>query len=106
MKDLFGEAPIQPPPSGQRGPKGGKHYTRPNGYASMPGTGPAGETCGSCKYACRQRNYSGNKYWIKCELRRALWTSGRGSDILAGSPACEKWQQVPQSSAHDAEQRK
>lgn len=28
--------------------QGGKNYVRPAGYAAMPGTGPEGETCGSC----------------------------------------------------------
>lgn len=81
--DLFGS---------DKPPKRGKHYTQPKGYAGKPGTGPEGETCGSCKHCDRQTNYSGNKRWIKCELARAKWTGGRGSDILARAPACDKWQ--------------
>lgn len=34
----------------------------------------------------------GGKSYIKCELRRETWTHGEGTDILAGSPACSKWE--------------
>lgn len=64
----------------------GKHYVQPRGYAHFPGTGPAGETCGSCKY-----NVSFGR-WHKCELARAIWTGGRGSDILVRAAACSKWE--------------
>jgi len=88
MKDLFGDAPEQSQPTTRgRGPKGGKHYVQPKGYAAMPGTGPTDETCGSCKFAVRGRR------WLKCELIRARWTHGRGTDILARTPACSKWQE-------------
>lgn len=91
-RDLFGEIPpgaAQRAPG--RGPQGGKHYTRPNGYAARPGSGPAGETCGSCTHACRHTTYSNKKRWLKCALVQKNWTHGRGSDILAGSPACSQW---------------
>lgn len=66
--------------------KRGKHYVQPRGYAHYPGGGPEGETCGSCKHIVRSRRYR------KCGLIRAIWTRGPGSDILAGSPACSKWE--------------
>jgi len=97
--DLFGDVP-QPLTHSKCGPKGGKHYTRPNGYAGAPGRGPAGETCGSCAHICRQGNYSGSKRWLKCALAKGKWTNGRGSDILARSPACEKWQSSNKGDAH------
>jgi hypothetical protein len=56
-----------------------------NGYYSTPGSGPKGETCGSCKFAV------GRKY-KKCELAKEIWTHGTGSDIRLKSPACHKWQ--------------
>ena len=58
-------------------------------YADVPGTGPAGETCKSCKH------YGGkemSRVYRKCELTRASWTSGSGTDVLAGAPACSKWE--------------
>ncbi len=60
-------------------------------YADVPGTGPAGETCKSCKHIYRNRM---SKTYLKCELTRASWTGGPGTDILAGAPACSKWEAV------------
>lgn len=65
--------------------KRSKHYVQQRGYAAPPGTGPAGETCGSCEHIVRGRKYR------KCELIRAKWTHGPGTDILARAPACSKW---------------
>jgi hypothetical protein len=64
-----------------------------NGYAAQPGTGPADKRCADCKHKRSMGNY-GSKSWIKCELRRATWTSGEGTDILARSPACSKFEQI------------
>lgn len=69
-------------------PKRGKHYVQQRGYAGKPGTGPAGETCGSCKFRTEVRHA---RAYPKCELNRAKWTGGKRSDILVRSPACEKW---------------
>ena len=72
------------PPSALLGTK-----VRRRGHAGNPGRGPAGETCGSCQsYATNQ--YHG-KAWRKCELARANWTHGPGSDIRKKDPACEFW---------------
>ncbi|MGH8326882.1 MAG: hypothetical protein ACRET2_08985 [Steroidobacteraceae bacterium] len=89
--DLFGPIPagFARPSTRGRGPQGGKHYVTPRGYAAPPGTGPAGETCGSCKHCGRMRQA---KRWIKCLLMRARWSHGRATDILARSPACSKWE--------------
>lgn len=64
----------------------GKHYIEPRGYYQPPGTGPEGETCGSCKHIVRGRR------WLKCELSRCRWTHSRGTDILSKAPACRKWE--------------
>lgn len=61
----------------------------PHGHAYHPGTGPAGETCGSCKHLYRNRMA---KTYLKCELARAIWTGGRASDVRARDPACKKWE--------------
>ena len=86
MRDLFGEAPDQPMPGTRRGPKGGKNYVRQRGYAAMPGTGPAGETCATCKNCARFRK------WAKCRLIERKWTGGRATDVLMRSPACSRWE--------------
>lgn len=71
--------------------KRGKHYVQPRGYADHPGTGPAGETCKSCKHIHRNQQA---KVYLKCELTRACWTGGGKTDIRAGSPACSKWEKA------------
>ena len=62
-----------------------RHYIQQRVYAAPPGTGPSGETCGSCEHIWRSEKYR------KCNLMRACWTSGPRTDILARSPACSKW---------------
>lgn len=84
--DLFGEVP-EPITAPGRGPKGGKHYTKPRGYVMPPGTGPSGETCGSCKHMAGR----GGRF-RKCRLTEAIWTHGPRTDVLARSPACSKWE--------------
>lgn len=59
------------------------------GYYAPPGTGPVGETCKSCRHA--HPNRQSKTYW-KCELMRQVWTGGRKTDILVGSPACKGWE--------------
>lgn len=72
-------------------PARGKHYVQPRGYFAPPGTGPAGETCRTCKHRVVSGTGSG-KTFPKCGLNRAKWTSGRGSDILVSAPACRVWE--------------
>ncbi len=83
MKDLFGIEIDRP----QK--KGPKRYSWTRAYAAEPGTGPEGESCKTCNF------YSLIHYsrdYRKCGLRVASWTHGPGSDILASSPACSKWE--------------
>lgn len=88
MTDLFG-LPVPPPPpmrvdsNGREKPR--RKPTPRNGYAGTPGCGPKGETCRSCRHIC-------GHMFKKCNLRSATWTRGYGSDILARSPACQKWE--------------
>lgn len=67
-----------------------RNPTVKNGYAAPPGTGPEGKTCGDCAHK-RSMTNTGTKRWIKCELRRATWTGGEGTDILAGTAACNRF---------------
>ena len=60
-------------------------------YADVPGSGPHGETCGSCKHARRMGNV-GKKTWAKCRRMQARWTSGAATDIRLRTPACRKWE--------------
>lgn len=69
-------------------PVRGKHYIQPRGYADRPGTGPEGQTCGSCKHIQRGRR------WAKCALSRACHTGGRRTDVLARAAACSKWEKA------------
>jgi len=56
------------------------------GYARRPGTGPEGQTCGTCaNVVCK--SYSRNYY--KCGLVKT--TGGPATDIRLSSPACELW---------------
>ena len=84
--DLFGAMPPGQPTTPGRGPEGGKHYTLPKGYAGRPGTGPAGKRCKDCDNYVRCPG--GARSYPKCSLTQPNWTRGRGSDILARSPAC------------------
>lgn len=95
MRDLFGNVVTEEQARELlRRERPGKPRKRspdpePAGYAGLPGTGPAGETCGSCKHLFRNRRA---KTYLKCALAQWKWTGGRKSDILARSPACEKWE--------------
>lgn len=62
---------------------------KPQGHAWTPGTGPAGETCGTCKH-CYANELA--KTYYKCLLTRAFWTGGRKTDIRKRDPACKMWE--------------
>lgn len=57
-------------------------------YAGHPGAGPAGKCCRDCAHYCRTRSGSSHVY-RKCALIKHRWTNGAGTDIKAGTPACE-----------------
>ena len=85
--DLFADVVTAPPPPPPGIDK--RHVTQRKGYAAQPGTGPAGETCKSCKHIARIRRSS---TYIKCGLARERWTHGGGTDILTKAPACHYWE--------------
>lgn len=60
------------------------------GHIAPPGTGPEGETCGSCKHKVAKGGVAG--HFLKCELNRARWTGGYGTDIRARDAACRLWE--------------
>jgi hypothetical protein len=55
-------------------------------YAARPGSGPPGETCGSCKHRVLRKS----RFW-KCGILRGAWTRGNETDIRPTSPACVLW---------------
>jgi hypothetical protein len=87
-RDLIGQiipdAPAEHDGAQKRKP------TQPKGYAARPGSGPAGETCGTCAHYLRVEG--GNRAFPKCALMRRHWTHGPGSDIRRAAAACEKWE--------------
>lgn len=60
--------------------------------AARSGTGPAGETCGTCRHLVGVHHHNGR--YLKCGLVRHAWTHGAGSDIRAKWEACAEWQPV------------
>lgn len=60
--------------------------------AARSGTGPAGETCRTCRHCVRLPHSS--KTFLKCGLCERQWTHGPGSDIRARWPACKFWERV------------
>ena len=66
---------------------GGAGRKMGDGHAGTPGTGPSGETCGTCKYlACHRPN---KKRYYKCGIGNI--THGPATDIRLKDPACEHY---------------
>jgi hypothetical protein len=84
MKDLFGNEMRKPVPAA-----GKRRATKAKGYAAPPGSGPASETCKSCRHLARI-TYS--KTYLKCRLIQTFWTRGPGTDVRAAAPACRLWE--------------
>jgi hypothetical protein len=61
---------------------------RTNGTPYPVGSGPAGETCRTCRHLCRV-----NGRYLKCKLMQRFWTGGPGTDIRAKWSACKAWEQ-------------
>lgn len=79
MNDLWNQ-PMKPAPKAKRG--------QAKGNAAPIGSGPMGQTCGSCAHSYRRAG--GSKTFHKCRLVKA--TGGPGSDIRLKWPACSRWQ--------------
>ncbi len=61
---------------------------------ALLGSGPDGETCGTCLHALLTRSRGGSRFY-KCGVMRAHWTSGAGTDIRLKWPACSHWEGIP-----------
>lgn len=86
-RDLFGNEIREPAPAAVERAK--RKGTPANGYAGRPGSGPQGETCGTCRNLVRKVL---SKNYYKCGLVRQFWTGGRGSDVLVKAEACSRWE--------------
>ena len=90
MSDLFPQLGLPPMTDAERKRTRRRLSQRPRGYAALPGTGPEGETCGSCKHI--RRSDTGIRIYPKCNLNRAAWTASQRTDIRVRWPACAKWE--------------
>lgn len=68
--------------------RGAKTY---NGHAAMPGTGPLGETCKTCKWLSGRQG--GRKTFYKCALMRHKWSMTPATDIRLSDLACNRWEE-------------
>lgn len=66
----------------------------PNAYAAMPGSGPQGRKCKECGNYVRQYSRT-QRSFPKCGMVKS--TSGKGTDILANSPACHWFAEAAES---------
>lgn len=87
-KDLFGNPVPRKEVKFTRTGKVKRKSAAPQGHAWQPGSGPAGETCGTCKHMVRRHMA---RTYIKCGLVKEHWTQGSRTDIRARDPACLKW---------------
>ena len=69
----------------------GKKKPRAKATPADPGSGPAGETCGTCKHRYANMLRSGRKFF-KCKLLKP--SRGPGTDIRVKTPACARWERA------------
>jgi len=58
-------------------------------HADIQGTGPAGETCGTCTHLAHVQYH--DRTYLKCAKMRSRWTNGAGTDVRAKDAACRWW---------------
>lgn len=91
MKFRGPELMILPPQSKRSQEIARARQTKSGLYADTPGTGPAGETCRTCRHMVRKLLA---RVYRKCGLCRRHWTGGGATDVKAMSPACSKWEKA------------
>jgi hypothetical protein len=69
----------------------GVKKVRAKATPAEPGSGPSGETCGSCRNKYRTTGFA--RTYLKCALVPP--TRGPGTDIRAKTPACARWERLP-----------
>lgn len=87
--DLFGLMDLPPMTAAERRRKVAQARNRAKGYAALPGTGPEGERCKTCKHLAIR--WMARTYF-KCGLMRGVWSGTRSTDVLVNSPACRRWE--------------
>jgi len=60
------------------------------GHAAPPGSGPKGETCGTCAHYVSVR--FNMRSYPKCGLMESTWNNSYGTDIRKKDEACRKWE--------------
>lgn len=90
MPDLFSTLPEGALTPAQRKALYARVPTKKGHYA-RPGSGPDGETCGTCRHYCTIETGS-RKTFRKCQRTERSWTHGPGSDIRKKDPACLGWE--------------
>lgn len=68
----------------------GKKKVRARATPADPGSGPAGETCRSCKHIRRTEGFA--RTYVKCALVKP--SRGPGTDIRVRTPACARWERA------------
>lgn len=96
-RDLLGQPHALTPEQKRKIGRGKRREPVPAGYAALPGTGPEGETCKTCKNMVR---VTFAKTYRKCGLMRAQWTGGGKTDVRARSPACKRWEKGEAETEH------
>ena len=72
--------------------RNGRSTPVPRGHAAPIGTGPTGESCGTCARLWRG---AGAQAYLKCALMREIWTRGGATDVRARDAACRRWEPQP-----------
>jgi hypothetical protein len=73
----------------------GEGPPRRTGHAAPPGTGPAGETCGTCRHFYHEEIPVAMVIFT-CRLCEKHWGDG-ATDIRASDPACRCWEAKEES---------
>lgn len=84
-KDLFGNVPTED----LFNKVAVRYKGRGNAHPYPPGTGPKGETCGTCRM-CVKNPYRDRNYY-KCRYLKFRWTCGQGTDLRLKDEACFLW---------------
>jgi hypothetical protein len=63
---------------------------RDRAHPSPPGSGPAGQSCGTCA-KCVKREFTHHNYY-KCLVMAKFWTAGLGTDVRLKDLACKSWE--------------
>jgi hypothetical protein len=69
---------------------GSAYVRRDRAHPYAPGSGPTGQTCGTCAKCIQRREYRRNFY--KCRVMQKSWSRGPSTDIRLKDKACLAWE--------------